>query len=109
MSHNHDHDHDESTHAGHTPEEIRRHVRTYISVFIALAVLTVVTVGVSYLHLPFNQAVAVALFIACIKSGLVAAFFMHLISEKKVIFVILIFALFFFLDLLIVPGIAHLF
>ena len=32
-------------------EEIRKHVRVYILVFAALAVLTVVTVGVSYLQI----------------------------------------------------------
>lgn len=86
-----------------SPEEIKRHVKIYISVFAALAFLTIVTVTVSYLRLPPLQAIFVALIIATIKGSLVACFFMHLISEKQVIFSILIFTFIFFLGLLILP------
>lgn len=74
---------------GATAEDIKKHVRTYVAVFVALAGLTVVTVGVSYLHLTMPIAVTVALVIATIKASLVAAYFMHLISERKLIFSIL--------------------
>ena len=74
----------------HSHEEIKRHVKIYVAVFAALAALTVVTVYVSYLHLPLAKAVPLALAIASVKGTLVALFFMHLISEKKVIFSILI-------------------
>lgn len=84
-------------------EEIQKHVRTYISVFAALATLTVITVTVSYLHLPLRKAVMVALAIASVKGALVAGFFMHLISEKQVIFLILMFTFIFFFGLLILP------
>ncbi len=63
--------------------------KRYWVVFGALAALTVLTVGVSYLHLPIRVAVAVALFIASVKGGLVIAYFMHLISERAIIFSIL--------------------
>ena len=86
-----------------SPEAIKKHVKIYIAVFATLAALTVVTVAVSYLHLPFQKAVAVALIIATIKASLVALFFMHLISEKWVIFSILAVTFFFFLHLLILP------
>ena len=87
-----------------SPEAIKKHVKIYIAVFAALATLTVVTVAVSYLHLPFRKAVAVALTIASIKATLVALFFMHLISERLVIFSILAVTFFFFLHLLIFPA-----
>ena len=61
---------------------------TYLAIFGALAVLTALTVGVSYLHLNRAGAIAVALAIAAIKVSLVAAFFMHLKFEKKLIHVI---------------------
>jgi len=76
----------ESTHA----EDIQAHVKVYIKVFGALAILTVVTVGVGYLHLPIWPALIVALLIASVKGGLVGGFFMHLSSEKKVIFYVLL-------------------
>jgi cytochrome c oxidase subunit 4 len=70
--------------------DIKKHVRLYITVFVSLMVLTIVTVAVAYLHLNIMQAVIVAMFIAIIKGSLVAAYFMHLISEKKLIYLVLI-------------------
>jgi cytochrome c oxidase subunit 4 len=85
-------------------EEIRKHVRIYLTVFAALSVLTVVTVGVSYLHI---QSVAItvliALFIATIKGGLVAGYFMHLVSEKQIIFWVLAITVLFFIVLMLLP------
>ncbi len=92
---------------GLSKEEVQRHVRTYISVFVALAFLTVVTVTVSYLHLSLVPAVLVALAIALIKGSLVACFFMHLISEKTVIISVLAFTVLFFLVLLLLPTLSH--
>ena len=66
-------------------EELKKHVRVYLLVFGALAVLTVVTVAVGYLELPIWPALIIGLIIASVKGGLVASYFMHLISEKKVI------------------------
>ena len=88
--------------------DIDRQVRGYMVVFIALIALTAVTVGVSYLHLEVHYAVMVALIIACFKASLVALFFMHLISERQVIFVILAFTVAFFLVLLFVPLLTNL-
>jgi len=81
-----------------------KHLKVYYIVFGCLAVLTVLTVSVAYLHLPIVAAVAVALLIACVKGSLVASFFMHLISERRLIFVILGLCLFLFLMLLLVPS-----
>ena len=89
--------------SGHSVEEIKKETRVYILVFVALAALTLVTVGVSYLHLSVGAAIALALFIATIKGSLVAAFFMHLLSERKVIYAVLILTLVFFVVLLLVP------
>ena len=83
--------------------DIDKHVRTYVIVFAALAVLTIVTVGVYYLHLPAAAAIGLALFIAAIKAALVASYFMHLISEKKLILWILGLTVAFFVALLLLP------
>ena len=90
-------------------EEIRKHVRLYVGVFVALAFLTVLTVSVSYFRLPLLLAVFFALAIAVAKGSLVAGFFMHLAFERRIIFDILFFTMLFFLVLLIGPSIAHLF
>jgi cytochrome c oxidase subunit IV len=92
-----DHDH----HAGHDPAEIDRHVRVYITVFVALMALTIITVAISYLDLPTVPAIALGLLVALIKGSLVAGFFMHLISEKKlIVWVLALTVLFFFFVLL---------
>lgn len=89
--------------SGNSVEEIKRETRVYILVFVALAVLTLVTVGVSYLHLGPGAAIALALFIATIKGSLVAAYFMHLLSERKLVYAVLILTLVFFVALLLLP------
>jgi caa(3)-type oxidase subunit IV len=83
--------------------DIDKHVRVYITVFVSLMALTVITVWVGYQHLPIGQAVAVALVIASIKGGLVASYFMHLISERKLIYAVLASTVVLFAVLLLVP------
>lgn len=83
--------------------DIKKHVRTYIVVFVSLMALTMVTVSVSYLHLSTLPAVMVALTIAIIKGSLVASYFMHLISEKKLIYFVLILTVVFFFALMLLP------
>jgi cytochrome c oxidase subunit 4 len=88
--------------SAHSPEDISKHVRIYIIVFLALLVGTVVTVGLNYLHFDSKTVtIGIALFVAVIKATLVACYFMHLISEKKMIYVILGFTVFFFAALLV--------
>src|SRR5436853_215983 len=73
----------------HASDDISKHVKTYFMVFGALMVLTEITVGVSYLHLPVHEAILVALLIATIKGSLVALFFMHLNHERRLIYWVL--------------------
>ena len=49
--------------------DIDRHVRIYITVFVALMVLTIVTVAVSRFHLPLPIAVSVALLAVSVLSA----------------------------------------
>lgn len=80
--------------------DIASHLRTYIGVFLALLVGTVITVAMYYVHFDsMALTIAIALFIASIKSFLVAGYFMHLISEKKTIYGILAVAVIFFVAL----------
>jgi cytochrome c oxidase subunit 4 len=87
--------------------DIDRHVRIYITVFVALMVLTIVTVAVSYLDLPVPLAVSVALLVAVVKGSLVACYFMHLISERKLIYAVLVLTALFFVALLALPTVTH--
>ena len=92
----HDHAHD-----------IDRQVKIYITVFVALMALTLVTVAISYLHLSTPMAIALALLVATVKGTLVACYFMHLISEKKVIYAVLVLTAVFFVALLALPAVTH--
>ncbi len=87
-----------SDHGPHKPD-----VKMYLFVFGALMVLTVVTVLVSWLHLPIHAAVAVGLMIATVKASLVAAFFMHLKGERKIIYGLLGMTVFFMIILFVLP------
>jgi cytochrome c oxidase subunit IV len=86
--------------------DIDRQVRAYISVFVALMALTLLTVWVSYLKLSIRLAVVVALGIATVKGSMVAGVFMHLSSEKKLILLGLALTVFFFLFCLLMPGVS---
>ena len=109
-----DHGHHEAGEVGeavaghaHSPEEIRKEMRLYIAVFVGLAALTLITVGVSTLHLPTHKAIALALAIASVKGFLVAAFFMHLLSEKKLVLIVLAITVIFFAMLIWGPWQHH--
>ena len=65
--------------------DVAAQVRGYLMVFGALLVLTLTTVGVSYLNLPETETVIVALVIATMKASLVAMFFMHLRGERPMV------------------------
>ena len=68
----HGHDHDAA-------------VRTYLQIFAALGILTLLTVGVAYLNLPHGAGLLVAILIAACKIYLIGSFFMHLRHEGKLI------------------------
>ncbi len=84
-------------------EDIREHVRVYVTVFVALACLTVVTVAISYIGMPTALAICMALVVATVKASLVAGFFMHLVTEKSVIIWLLGLSAAFLLFLVFLP------
>ena len=83
--------------------EIQHHVKAYINVFVALIILTFITVAVSFLKVSFIEAFFLAVTIATIKGSLVLGFFMHLITEKQAIIWILISTFIAFLILMFLP------
>jgi len=89
--------------SGNNQADIQEHIKVYLSVFGALAVLTILTVTASYLDVSSSEAIFLALTIATIKASLVAGYFMHLITEKQTIVWILILTFFFFLVLMFFP------
>ena len=88
--------------------DIDKHVRAYKIVFFALLALTGLTVMVSYLHVEVHLAIMIALAIAITKASLVALFFMHLISERQVIYLIMGLTIAFAVVLLLLPILTNL-
>jgi cytochrome c oxidase subunit 4 len=88
-------------------ESIRKETKGYVGVFVALMVLTILTVAVSYFHMPVVLAILVALVIASFKGSLVAAFFMHLAHERKVVYWLLILTVVFFVALMFLPTLTE--
>jgi len=89
-------------------DNAKKHTKTYINVFLALLVLTVVTVAISYVHLAVPLAITVALIVAIVKGSLVASFFMHLVGEQKAIYAALILTAIFFVVLMTLPVLTSL-
>lgn len=86
---------------GHGHHDVGKEIRKYMLVFGALIIGTILTVAVSYVELhPHWKNIAIGLVIATVKAGLVAAFFMHLIDERKLIYSVLGATVFFFIGLM---------
>ena len=92
--------------SGHSGD-INKEIRGYWLIFGALIFFTILTVAISKLHFPTPIAVVLALAVAIFKGSLVAGFFMHLISERQLIYSILSFTVFFFFGLLLLPFSNH--
>src|SRR3984893_4676483 len=71
---------------------VQKHVRGYLMVGATLLTFTGITVSLSYVNFGTSKAnIAVSMLVATFKAGLVAAIFMHLAAEKRLIYRVLIF------------------
>jgi cytochrome c oxidase subunit 4 len=78
----------EASHQSHQPAGDARvahvsHRRTYLQIFVWLAVLTAIEVGVVYMSIPRFALITLLCALAVVKAGLVAMYFMHLKFETK--------------------------
>lgn len=89
-AHSHGHGHGGPDHVPHVSP-----LSLYLKTFATLMVLTVITVGVSYVNLGTTVNLLIAVVIATIKASIVAAFFMHLASDHKFHTIIFVSALVF--------------
>jgi cytochrome c oxidase subunit 4 len=87
--------------------DVSKHVRGYLIIGGTLIIGTVLTVLASYIDLGHGWNIALALVIATAKASLVALYFMHLISEKQLIYTVLGFTTFFFISLMFITIIAY--
>src|SRR5271156_4486137 len=80
----------------------RRYIRPCAYVFIAVILATALMIWISFLpeHYTWALKVGLILAVACANAFVVAGFLMHLISEKKMIYTLLAFTVFFFAGLM---------
>jgi cytochrome c oxidase subunit 4 len=64
-------------------------VRTYVIVTVLLVLLTVLTVGLSFWHVPPAWHVVMGLLIATCKASLVVLFFMHALVSPRLIWAVI--------------------
>ena len=80
----------------HHDEDVSKHVKKYLAVGGLLLLFTLITVFLSYVDFGSHKAnMAVGMLVATFKAGLVAVIFMHLNHERKLIYRVLIFTVFF--------------
>ena len=80
--------------------DVSRHIRGYLIVGATLLIGTILTVLASYVELGHHWNIILALVIATVKASLVVLFFMHLISERQMIYIVMAFTVFFFVALM---------
>ena len=86
--------HERAEHAD--AHDVSKHVKKYLMVGALLLTFTVITVALSYLDFGNSKVnMTVAMLVAAFKAGLVAAIFMHLSAEKRLIYRVLLFTAFF--------------
>jgi len=87
--------------------DVSKHVRGYLIIGGTLIIGTILTVLASQIDLGHHWNIVLALVIATVKASLVALFFMHLISERAMIYTVLAFTVFFFVGLMFLTIGAH--
>ncbi len=62
---------------------------TYVGICVLLVLLTLLTVGISFAHLPAAWHLTAGLTIGAAKAALVALFFMHLLRSERVTWIVI--------------------
>lgn len=89
-------------------ESIKKEIRGYVVIFIGIVSLSLTAVLLYYLNLPLMAAVLLTLLIVGVQVFLAAGYFMHLITEKKlVLYIVLALTAIFVLAVLVLPYIEH--
>jgi cytochrome c oxidase subunit 4 len=84
-------------------KDIKKHVQQHLMIAVVLAVGTLMTLWASQTNFgSFRLNVTITLAIAACQAFMVAAFFMHLLSEKKMIYCFLVFTAVFFVVMMAV-------
>lgn len=90
-------------------QDVKRHVRQHVLIAIGLAIGTLLTLFTSQHDFGSHGVnIAITLAVASVQAFMVGGFFMHLLSEKKMIYSFLIFTAIFFVVMMFITTWAHL-
>lgn len=90
------------------PEAFKNYTRRCLYIFAAVVCGTLLMVTASFAPLGNRQFnIALVLAAAAVNASLVAGFLMHLISEKKLVYAVLLFTVIFFIGLMGLTLLAH--
>lgn len=83
------------------PVSLQSYVKTCAYVFGGVVIATSLMIYTSFLpHYGWPVKVSIILMIAAVNASLVAGFLMHLLSEKRLVYTVLAFTVFFFIGLM---------
>lgn len=89
-------------------QDVKKHVRQHLLIACGLAIGTLLTLWTSQTNFGSpGLHIIMTLGVAAVQAFLVAAFFMHLLSEKKMIYSFLVFTAVFFIAMLAITFWAH--
>ena len=88
-------------------ESIKKETKNYITIFIILAGLTLITASLKFVDFEMSTRIIIALSIAVLQGTLSVCYFMHLISEKKLVYSVLILTAVFFIALMTLTLTGH--
>lgn len=90
-----------------SPESYKNYTRKCLLIFLAVVCGTGLMVGASFASLASGPRIALILAIACANAFLVAGYLMHLFSERKMVYALLMFTVIFFVVLMGLTIWAH--
>jgi caa(3)-type oxidase subunit IV len=84
------------------PIDLKSYIRLCAAVFLVVLITTASMIATSYANIGHGWTLKVALIlaIAVVNAFLVAGYLMHLLSEKKMVYTVLIFTVIFFIGLM---------
>ena len=88
-------------------DSYQTYTRKCLLIFLAVACGTGLMVGTSFASLASGARIALILAIACVNASLVAGHLMHLISDRKMVYTVLVFTVIFFIALMGLTIWAH--
>jgi caa(3)-type oxidase subunit IV len=91
----------------HSPDNFQGYAKRCFTIFGVVMAITLMMVAVHFAHLPTALGIGLTLVAAVVNAALVAGYLMHIVSERKLTIIVLLFTFFFFAGLFVLTLGAH--